>query len=226
MTADGWSVDTMKASFLGVTAHWVDVKDGKWKLWAEVVGFRGISGEHSGANLGRYFLGVCERVGIVNAQRSKVNTFQCDILITLFTWSPVNSSTLSHLITHQTTQQHVRQLRHFTADENFDGTARKINFCKPFNSAVMVLINILFIHRCLAHVVNLGNFDVMAHITKIAAVETTTAIWKYDPLLLDNRMLNGLLDVIAAIQTLAIKECLNFELCILIPIFSFNRFRP
>jgi hypothetical protein len=77
-TADGWSVDTTKASFLGVTAHWVDVTNGKWTLRAEVVGFRGISGEHSGANLGRYFLGVCERVGIVNAQRSKVNTFPCD----------------------------------------------------------------------------------------------------------------------------------------------------
>lgn len=77
-TADGWSVDTTKASFLGVTAHWIDVKNGKWILRAEVVGFRGISGEHSGANLGRYFLGVCERVGIVNAQRSKVNTFQYD----------------------------------------------------------------------------------------------------------------------------------------------------
>jgi hypothetical protein len=77
-TADGWSVDTTKASFLGVTAHWIDVTNGKWTLRAEVVGFRGISGEHSGANLGRDFLRVCERVGIINAQRSKVN-FQRDI---------------------------------------------------------------------------------------------------------------------------------------------------
>jgi hypothetical protein len=49
----------------------------------------------------------------------------------------------------------------------------------------------------------------MAQITKIAAVETTTAIWEYDPLLLDNRVLNGLLDAITAIRTLAIKVCLN-----------------
>ncbi|KAH8982299.1 hypothetical protein EDB83DRAFT_2241624, partial [Lactarius deliciosus] len=34
---------------------------------------------------------------------------------------------------------------------------------------------------CLGHVVNLGTIDVMGHITKIAAVETTTAIWEYDP---------------------------------------------
>jgi len=38
-TADGWSVNTTKVSFLGVTAHWVDVTNGKWMLWAEVVGF-------------------------------------------------------------------------------------------------------------------------------------------------------------------------------------------
>jgi hypothetical protein len=47
----------------------------------------------------------------------------------------------------------------------------------------------------------------MAHITKIAVVETTTAIWEYDPSLPDNRMLNSNLDVIAAIRTLAIKVC-------------------
>jgi hypothetical protein len=45
----------------------------------------------------------------------------------------------------------------------------------------------------------------MTHITKIAAVETATAIWEYDPSLPDNRVLNGSLDVIAAIWTLAIK---------------------
>jgi hypothetical protein len=52
----------------------------------------------------------------------------------------------------------------------------------------------------------------MAHITKIAAVETTTAIWEYDPSLTDNRVLNGSLDVIAAIRTLAIKvSCVSFR---------------
>jgi hypothetical protein len=71
-TADCWSVDTTKASFLGVTAHWIEVKDSKWKLRTEVIGFRPVSGEHSGGNLGRYFVGVCERVRIINAERSKV----------------------------------------------------------------------------------------------------------------------------------------------------------
>jgi len=63
--------------------------------------------------------------------------------------------------------------------------------------------------RCLGHVVNLGNIDVMGHITKIAAVETTAAIWEYDPDLPDNRILGGSLDVIAAIRTLAVKVCLR-----------------
>ncbi|KAF8231976.1 hypothetical protein L208DRAFT_1466589 [Tricholoma matsutake] len=31
-------------------------------------------------------------------------------------------------------------------------------------------------HNCLGHVINLANIDVMDHITKIAAMETTTAI--------------------------------------------------
>ena len=43
------------------------------------------------------------------------------------------------------------------------------------------------------------------HITKIAAVETTTAIWEYDPGLPDNQVLGGSLDVIAAIRTLVVK---------------------
>lgn len=60
-------------------------------------------------------------------------------------------------------------------------------------------------HSCLGHVVNLGNIDVMSHITKIAAVENATAIWEYDPTLKDNRVLGGSLDVISAIRTLTIK---------------------
>jgi len=65
--------------------------------------------------------------------------------------------------------------------------------------------NIFCPYSCLAHVVNLVNVDIMSHITKIAAVETSTAIWEYDPSLPDNRVLGGSLDVIAAIWTLAIK---------------------
>ena len=56
-----------------MTAHWIEVKEGKWKLRSEVVGFRSISGDHSGWNLGRYFVGLCDRVGICDKDRSKVS---------------------------------------------------------------------------------------------------------------------------------------------------------
>jgi len=54
-------------------------------------------------------------------------------------------------------------------------------------------------------VVNLANINVMSHITKIAVVETTNAIWEYDPTDPGNCVLNGWLDVIAVIRTLTIK---------------------
>lgn len=62
--------------------------------------------------------------------------------------------------------------------------------------------------RCLGHVINLGNIDVMGDITKIAAVENATAIWEYDSICKDNHVLEDSLDVIAAIRTLAIKVSL------------------
>jgi hypothetical protein len=37
--------------------------------------FRGISGSHDGANLARYFVGLCERVGIITATECKVFCF-------------------------------------------------------------------------------------------------------------------------------------------------------
>jgi len=45
----------------------------------------------------------------------------------------------------------------------------------------------------------------MSHITKVAAVETSTAIWEFDPTLPSNSMLNGNLDIIASICTIAVK---------------------
>lgn len=53
--------------------------------------------------------------------------------------------------------------------------------------------------------VNLANAAVMGHITKIAVIENTNAIWEYDPELPDNRVLGGSLDVVAALRTLVIK---------------------
>ena len=55
-----------------MTAHWIEVEDDKWKMRSEVIGFRAVSGEHSGANLGRHFMAVCQRIGIIDSKRSKV----------------------------------------------------------------------------------------------------------------------------------------------------------
>ena len=68
---DGWSADTTKAAFLGMTAHFIEVKDGSWKLKAEVIGFKALSGAHSGENLGRYAVGLMDRVGIMDKKSSK-----------------------------------------------------------------------------------------------------------------------------------------------------------
>jgi hypothetical protein len=54
-------------------------------------------------------------------------------------------------------------------------------------------------------VVNLAIVDFMSHITRIAVIENSTSIWEYDPTLEGNRVLNGSLDIISAIRTLAIK---------------------
>ena len=71
ITADGWSADTTKMGFLGMTAHWIEVKDGKWKMRSEIIGFKAISGAHSGKNLGRYAVGLLDRVGIMSKKMSK-----------------------------------------------------------------------------------------------------------------------------------------------------------
>ena len=45
----------------------------------------------------------------------------------------------------------------------------------------------------------------MSAITCIATVETTTAIWEYDPTLANNHIMDNSVDIIAAVCTLAIK---------------------
>jgi len=51
----------------------------------------------------------------------------------------------------------------------------------------------------------------MSEITKIAAVATTNAIWEYDPDLPDNRVINGAIDVVAVVQTIAVKVMSSFS---------------
>ena len=72
MTTDMWTADYMKGSYLGMTVHWVNIKDKVWELRAEVMVFWGILGNHLGDNLGCYFVALAERMGIVNKDKSKV----------------------------------------------------------------------------------------------------------------------------------------------------------
>ena len=58
---------------------------------------------------------------------------------------------------------------------------------------------------CLAHVVNLAITDFMSVVTHISSIETTSAIWEFDPSLPGNHILGDSLDIVSAIQTLAIK---------------------
>ena len=64
-TADMWTADTTKAAFLGITAHWIEIKkepQETWEMLSEVIRFRSVSGNHSRENLGCYFVGVCDRI--------------------------------------------------------------------------------------------------------------------------------------------------------------------
>jgi len=72
-------------------------------------------------------------------------------------------------------------------------------------------------HRlpCLTHVINLAITDFMSIVTKTAHIETTTAIWEFDPTLPQNWVLGNSLDVIVVIRTLAIKiqasgQCITY----------------
>ena len=64
-----------------MTAHWIDVKEGIWKLRSEVVGFQPVSGEHSGTNLAKYFVNLCDRVGIMSNAVSKVCNYDQNVLM-------------------------------------------------------------------------------------------------------------------------------------------------
>jgi hypothetical protein len=74
ITIDGWMADYSKKSFLGVTAHWIEVSNSKWTLRSAVIAFRTVSGSHTGENLARYLLSLCDRVGITSHYSSKVLT--------------------------------------------------------------------------------------------------------------------------------------------------------
>ena len=50
---------------------------------AAVIGFKALSGGHSGENLGRYSVGLLDCVGIMDQKSSKVSHLSCTIPISL-----------------------------------------------------------------------------------------------------------------------------------------------
>ena len=54
-----------------MTAHWISVREGKWKMRAAVIGFKALLGAHSGENLGQYAVGLLDHVGIMDKTGSK-----------------------------------------------------------------------------------------------------------------------------------------------------------
>jgi hypothetical protein len=106
-----------------MTAHWIDVKNEKWKLRAEVVGFRPVAGEHSGENLGRHFVGLCERVGILDKDQSKVSNKNSNTDKITDNDQQLQTITLDNASNNNTScetieQQHTRRRLKWSAAEN------------------------------------------------------------------------------------------------------------
>lgn len=128
ITADTWTADNTKVGYLGATAQWIEVKNGLWKLRSEVIGFQAISGDHSGLNLGRYLIGICDCVGITGEKHSKVQ-FPCQSQRDLDLIIPDASCTLQHLIMPVITIPPVKQPRIFMSDEGWTpGMLRRISY--------------------------------------------------------------------------------------------------
>ena len=72
ITADGWTADTTKTRFLGMTVQWVNTKGGKWMLREAVIAFKATAGSHDRDNLGHYMVGLTSRVSITSMTLSKV----------------------------------------------------------------------------------------------------------------------------------------------------------
>ena len=70
-TMDLWSADQTKASFFRLMVHWIQVDQSKkWNIKSHVIAFQAISGAHTGDNISRYFVGLCDHVGVISQAQS------------------------------------------------------------------------------------------------------------------------------------------------------------
>ena len=80
----------MSAGFIGLTLHWIHVDESeKWSLKSAVIGMRGLSGNHSGKNIGQFDVGLCDRVGLIGKVQSKVHFQHVAVTLTYPTVAPI-----------------------------------------------------------------------------------------------------------------------------------------
>ena len=181
------------------------IKDGKWKMWAAVIGFKALSGTHDGENLERYVVGLLDRVGIID---KKGTNALCWFWLSWFQLSTqLYTATLDNTTNNDTTCKAIAEI-HTRRGLRWNHKEQQLPYV---SNSYQLFSGWWFSYSCLAHIVNLGNVDVMKNITKIAVVENATAIWEYDPTRADNCVLGGSLDVIATIRTLVIKVSIHIS---------------
>ena len=54
-----------------MTAHWIGVEDGRWKMRSVVIGFKALPGDHSDENLRRYLVCLLDHVGIMDKKKKQ-----------------------------------------------------------------------------------------------------------------------------------------------------------
>ena len=158
---DLWMVDHTKGSYFGMTGHWIEVKADTWRLRAEVMVFHGILGNHTGSNLGYYFVALAQHVGIISDKEVKVSQ-------SLITNTSTNNSLQLYAITcdnasnNDTTTETVeteleKQVLFWSSDENQ----------LPYIISPLLVFSVDQVDRCFEHVVNIGNIAIMGHITRL-----------------------------------------------------------
>ena len=171
---------------MGITAHWIECKSTScWTLCSKVIAFKGFAGAHNGENLGHYFVGLCKRAGIIGNTSSKVSFLSSFKSFKLLILSQLYCITADNTSNNDTTCNYIKQ-------------ALVLQKIYSFNADQHHL-------PCLAHVVNLAITEFMNVVTKIVHVETTAAIWEFNPTLTQNQVLGSTLNVIAVVWMLAIK---------------------
>lgn len=72
---DMWTAPHTSDPFFGMILQWIaiDEETGKWTFRDEVGACHKVLGDHSGANLGRYFLMFLDRAGVTSKTHSKVS---------------------------------------------------------------------------------------------------------------------------------------------------------